>query len=303
VYLFFDAQVGPSDNLTVNWLPPNNGSPISESWGAQPTSGNYCFPASLNISGATGSNLGVWSVEVFDNNQPAFSLSFSVGNLAIVSNASYAAPVAAGSLVSLYPGASGLSLSSSSQVQTSFTSAGVLPTTVGSTSMTVDGIPAPFLYVDGAQINAEIPPGSGPGLVTVLVTSGGTTIKGFVQIAPVAPGLFTVAQHHDGSLVNSASPANAGEYITLYGTGQGPVNGTQTSGGVNPGLTCTDSSTVTIGGQSGAGQYFFCGLSYFVGVTQVNFLVPSGLAAGNQPVIWSVNGTQSASFNIAVSGH
>ncbi len=51
---------------------------------------------------------------------------------------------------------------------------------------------APLFFVAPAQVNYQMPPGTAPGAATVTITSGaGTVSVGTVQIAAVAPGLFT----------------------------------------------------------------------------------------------------------------
>jgi len=49
-------------------------------------------------------------------------------------------------------------------------------------------------------------------------------------------------------------------------------------------------------------EYCFVGIPYFlVGVTQINFQVPSGIPAGRQPVVVSVNGLSSPPAYLNVS--
>ncbi len=72
-----------------------------------------------------------------------------------------------------------------------------LPTTLGGTTVSVTDSGgtvrlAPLFFVSPAQINYQIPPGTLNGPTTILVTSGdGTVSAGTVNIAQVAPGLFT----------------------------------------------------------------------------------------------------------------
>lgn len=73
-----------------------------------------------------------------------------------------------------------------------------LPTTLGGTTVAVNGQLAPLFFVSASQINYLIPAGTAAGQATVLVTPGaGPTSQGTIQIAPVAPGVF--GANADGS--------------------------------------------------------------------------------------------------------
>jgi len=66
-----------------------------------------------------------------------------------------------------------------------------LPSTLGDTGVTVNGVAAPLYYVSPSQINAQIPFETAVGTAAVQVSHGGTA--GAVQqlaIVPVSPGLF-----------------------------------------------------------------------------------------------------------------
>ena len=83
-----------------------------------------------------------------------------------------------------------------------------LPTTLINTSVSVRdalGIErlAPLFFVAPTQVNFQVPPGTSTGAATVTITSGdGTVSTGVVQIAPVAPGLFSA--NSDGQGVAAA---------------------------------------------------------------------------------------------------
>jgi uncharacterized protein (TIGR03437 family) len=85
-----------------------------------------------------------------------------------------------------------------------------LPTTLLGTSVTVrDALgvsrPAPLLFVSPGQINHLIPAGTASGVATITVQSGnGQTSTGSIQVAQVAPGIFTANQSGDGVPAGSA---------------------------------------------------------------------------------------------------
>jgi uncharacterized protein (TIGR03437 family) len=111
-----------------------------------------------------------------------------------------------------------------------------LPLALGGTSVTVDGIPAPLLYVSPGQINAQIPRGvvvifNAP-VAVVVTTAVGVSEPAQVKVTNSGLGLFTVDASGCGrgavqniaadgtvsfnSRENSAEP---GGIITVWGTG------------------------------------------------------------------------------------
>ncbi len=110
---------------------------------------------------------------------------------AIVDAASYRQPVAPGSLASIF----GMNLAPETAQAASLP----LPVSLGGTWVTVidsAGVSysAQLLYVSAAQINFVIPEGiaSGPAQVMITNESGGRTAVGTIDIAQVAPALFSV---------------------------------------------------------------------------------------------------------------
>ena len=91
----------------------------------------------------------------------------------------------------------------------------------------------PLFAVSPDQINALLPSDVEEGPQTVaLKREGKPETLAEAQVARNAPGLFgrdidgqifAVAAHEDGSAVTPEAPARAGELITIYGTGFGPL--------------------------------------------------------------------------------
>lgn len=165
---------------------------------------------------------------------------------------------------------------------------GELKTSLGGVSVAIDGQLAYLSYVGPTQVNALMPADANIGPVTVQVTTPqGQSYPGTVLLQSFAPELFTwasggityaAAEHANGAAIGPASPlqpAIAGEVIELYGTGFGST---------------TPPVSVTVGGI--AAQVKWNGL-IAPGLYQVNVEVPN-VAAGNQPVIVSIEGFESA---------
>jgi uncharacterized protein (TIGR03437 family) len=133
-----------------------------------------------------------------------------------------------------------------------------------------------------------------------------------VKLAPFAPGIFAIDGQGSGqgailddsyNLADSSNPAAAGATILLiYCTGLGAVTNQPPTGWTPDGQLAwtTTLPTVTIGGAQAT--VFFSGLAPgFVGLYQVNALVPAGAASGGAvPVAISMGGVQSNTVTMAV---
>jgi uncharacterized protein (TIGR03437 family) len=190
--------------------------------------------------------------------------------------------------------------------QTQVATAVPLPAVLAGSSLSVQDAAnvlrlAPLFFVSAQQINYEVPPGTASGNATVTVaTASGATASGTLQIASVAPGLFSangngtgvaaatavrvnadgsqtpVTVFQSGSSANSYVPvpidlSSGPVFLTLYGTGirnRSSLTGVVcTIGGAN--------ATVQFAGAQGA----------FVGLDQVNLQVPPSLAGAGQVTI------------------
>ena len=177
-------------------------------------------------------------------------------------------------------------------------------------TLTACGGAFPLYSVFPGQINAQLPfacPTTGT--VTVTVTTSGQTATQSITLAPASPGIFTVngsgtgdgvILHGDNALVSAEAPATAGEEVVIYATGLGP-----TSPSFGTGTAATEVNTtampvsVTIGGMNATVMY--SGLTEgFVGLYQVNAIVPPGLT-GSQPVVITVGTTYSSPAGVTMS--
>jgi uncharacterized protein (TIGR03437 family) len=221
----------------------------------------------------------------------------------VVNAASFTAQVSPGALASIFG--------------SNFTGTGVdaiaslpLPTSLGGVSVLVNGVAAHALYASSSQINFQIPWETKAGSATVEVSVNGlATAQVNVTVEAAAPGLFVqgshaVVQNSDFSLNSSSNPAKVGGTILTYLTGAGAVSHQPADGaaaGSSPLSEVTSTVTASIGGQTAAVS--FAGLAPgFVGLWQVNVVVPSGLTtAGNYPLTVTVGGQTSNSANVSVT--
>jgi len=200
---------------------------------------------------------------------------------------------------------------------TNFTGAGLnasapslpLASSLGGVSVQVNGVSAPVLYASTTQINFQIPWETKPGSAAVLVSTNGFASAAVnITVLAAAPELFVQGSHaaalnSDFSLNSSSNPTKAGGTLLAYLTGAGAVSNQPADGaaaGSNPISDVTSAVTATIGGQTA--DVSFAGLAPgFVGLWQVNVVVPAGVAQGDLPLTVSVGGQTSNSANVSVT--
>jgi uncharacterized protein (TIGR03437 family) len=191
-----------------------------------------------------------------------------------------------------------------------FSSGLPLPTKVLNVQVLVNGTAAPIFAVDNVnglqQINFQVPTGvaNSPTATVQVVDNGAAGNTLTVPVISDQPGMFTynvggsnfgaILHPNSPQLADTGHPASAGETVVIFCTGLGAVVPAPQDGAPAPGAAQTTlTATVTIGGVAAAVDY--AGLSpNYVGLYQINAHVPTVLSAGNQPVVITVNGIQSA---------
>jgi len=175
-----------------------------------------------------------------------------------------------------------------------------LPTIVNGTSVIIGGLAAPLFYVSPAQINAQIPfeLTAGSQYQVIVSANGALTTPQPIQLTPAVPAILqfnsgaVVAQHPDGTLISSTSPAAPGEYVTIYLTGLGATDIPVPSGTAspsNPPANVLDTPVLTL--NSAQIPLLFAGLTPgLVGLYQIDFQVPQPLADGNYELLISQSG-------------
>jgi uncharacterized protein (TIGR03437 family) len=224
----------------------------------------------------------------------------------VVNAASYTAPVAPGSIASVF-GNFLLSLPLGAVESP-------LPDSISGLSLQFGGgTEAPLFFVSGGQVNFQVPwELSGQSQATLAATldyAAGAAQT--VNLAPVAPAIFSTnaAGTEQGAildtsyrLVDSTNPAAAGSFVLIYCTGLGVVGNQPATGSPAPSDPLAMSATplVTIGGATANVQ--FSGLAPgYVGLYQVNAQVPAGSATGPAvPVTISIGGVTSNMVTLAV---
>jgi uncharacterized protein (TIGR03437 family) len=181
-----------------------------------------------------------------------------------------------------------------------------LPTNLANTCVEGGTVRWGLIYVSATQINAVADPLATSGTVPVsVITNCGLanetpTAPFTVPVAGETPQFFFGAGNeiaaveatgaNDGAAITPATPAHAGDILTAYGTGWGATTPAAVVGSLAAaGADITGQYTLTVGGKTAVVSY--AGLApTFAGLYQINFTVPSGQTAGNQPIVLTVGG-------------
>ncbi|MBZ5725783.1 MAG: hypothetical protein LAP87_12385 [Acidobacteriia bacterium] len=188
-----------------------------------------------------------------------------------------------------------------------------LPTALGSSCLTINGVPVPMLFVSPQQINGQIPFNVDGKATMTLRTPGGISDNFYFTILPAAPsvfrsgtagpetGLATMVRAQNNQLVTPTNPIRPNDIITIYATGLG-----RTSPEVDAGMPAPSDPlplavivpTVTLGGVPL--DVMYAGLAPgWVGVYQINVFVPGNVPQGLS-VPLTINQGNSTTLNVRV---
>jgi uncharacterized protein (TIGR03437 family) len=255
----------------------------------------------------------------------------SVGNIptifGVFSAASYAnATVSPGELVTMFGSNIGPAIPAIMVV-----AGGYATNTLGGVTVTIGGQSAPILYVSLNQVTVQVPyeVAIAPGQPVVVSYGANIPATTTVTIAAAAPGIFSA----DGSGLGEAAaintgatsglvtlnsnthPANIGDTLTLFLTGEGnynlvPLMGTTNTGfivpvGFSPLPQLSPLPTVNIGGVDASAGVSYAGPvpGSILGVLQVNVVVPLGSAIGQAVPVTVTIGGISAQSNVTINVH
>lgn len=191
---------------------------------------------------------------------------------------------------------------------------GDFPTSLGGTSVAIDGKAAYLWFVNSTQINLQAPDDAANGTVPVVVTTGGGTSTSTVTLAQFAPSFSLLNSKYAATIVatpgspgNSGAgydiigpvgafsyptrPVKAGETVQLYGVGFGPTNPTVPAGqAFSSAAASVTTPLVTIGGVLATVD--FAGIVE-AGLFQFNVVVPNA-GSGDQILQATIGGVTTA---------
>ncbi len=319
--LFHFQSVGNYSAFAIN-LTPSTGPPISfysfANWNwvySNPT----CTPSSISPCAAVTAALTAGAVingPVSGTFDPTPSI--SPNGALVPDNYGSFTSIAPASWMVMY----GINLATvQSQVWDSYFQGNSAPTTLGGTSVTIGGLPAYVSYVSPGQVNVQVPSGVPAGVQQIVVTTaGGSSVAYPIHVVALEPAMlaplsfiigghqYVVAQFSGTSTYVLPVPisgvgttrARAGDSITIYGIGFGPVTPDLSAGQIEQQLNQLQNSfIVTFGGVQA--QVTYAGLvPSIVGLYQFNITVPSVPVSDTVPFAFTLNGAPGAQ-NLVIS--
>ncbi len=234
-------------------------------------------------------------IEVHIEPKPAVGVEPKLSRQGIVNGANFTSQsLAPGSLFSLF----GERLGASTDQAGAFP----LPTTLGGTKVLVNAVEAPLLFVSANQINGQVPYGIAAGRGGFIVRTGvGLTDSIPIDLLETAPELFllendqAVVLNSDFTLNTPDNPAEQGSKVSVFFSGQGPVDPPVASGRPAP-----FSPLSHVVGEPGAevggldAKVFFMGLTPgFAGLAQADVEIPTGLFR-QLPIRLSIGGVENS---------
>jgi len=184
---------------------------------------------------------------------------------------------------------------------------GIWGTSFDGVEVFFNGNPAPLYYVSQTQVNAIVPyEVAGQNTVNVVVVyQGNASAPAQAAVAPSKTAIFTgnASGHGQGAILNQdfslnspANPAPRGQYVFIYGTGEGVT----TPPGVDGRISGTPLPSVNlqcsamIGDETAAINYCGEAPGATAGLVQVNALIPESVTPGGAvPVTVTIGGVAS----------
>ena len=260
----------------------------------------------LNVSGnSLTATFPAYSMTLLVIPQAQSAMSVPQPAIAAVTNAaSYdSSGIAPGEIVTIWGQGMGPAAIANLQVN----SGGVLSNSIGGVQVFFNGYAAPMIYALSTQLSAIVPyEVAGLQTVNVVVVYQGNASAPFSAPATATvPGIFTIdaSGQHQGAILNQdyslngpANPAPRGQYVFIYGTGEGlttpPGMDGRISGTPLPGVNLP--CTATIGGVNATLNYCGEAPDATAGLVQVNALIPDSVTPGGAvPITISINGVSS----------
>ena len=273
------------------------------------------------LSNSNGENaFGFWRIAVENNGSSrtgsivGFSVSITgtvlsppfIGPNTIVSTANLqGGSIAPGDQISVI----GVNLGPSDGVRADASKA--LPTTLGQTTVTFDGVAAPMYYASDNLVQVQAPFSLNAATTKIQVqAASGTSSAVTLPVVPTNPGILTYdatgqgqaralnqdgSLNGDGSITGSDHAASVGTVLQVYTTGLGAVTPAISAGTPAPSSPLSTVSlpvTASIGGRS-ANVLFAGAAPGLIGVYQVNVVVPALAPTGAARLVISVDNNAS----------
>ncbi|MBM3728943.1 MAG: hypothetical protein FJW40_26390 [Acidobacteria bacterium] len=189
-----------------------------------------------------------------------------------------------------------------------------LPTALGESCLTVNGIPVPMILVSGNQINAQMPYQVEGNATVMLRTPGGVSDNYNLSVQSTAPGIFrtqleglpdavpTIVRAANKSIATGSNPIHRNDHVVVFLTGLGKTSPAVESGSpapLDPPAAALVEPVVTLGGVPIVVSY--AGLvPGEVGVYQINARVPGHVPTGREIPFTITQGGAVTTVNVRV---
>ena len=200
---------------------------------------------------------------------------------------------------------------------------GNFPTSLGGTSVTINGKSAYLSFVSPNQINLQAPDDDSTGPVEVVVTTACGTARSSVRLGTFAPSFFVMDSGHVAGIIPRSDgsgaygegaydiigptgtsvgyrtiAAKAGDIVELFGTGFGPTSPSVPAGRSVTGTPPT-TNPVHVFINNVSVKPMFAGLPG-AGLYQINLTIPEGLGTGDVRLLATVGGVQTSPVIISL---
>lgn len=233
----------------------------------------------------------LYAPKIFRNRSLVASTLLGVSNAASLQSGS----VAPGEIVTLFGEGLGPDAGAGAQLTTD----GLVGTEIGGTRVFFDDLPAPLIYASSSQVNAIVPYEIAGRSSTMVRVEASDSVSNAVvlNVAPVAPGLFTTILNEEATLNSASNPTAKGSVVVLYGTGEGQTDPPGVNGQIASGVPGKPVSPVSVqvGGLDADVLYAGGAPGQVAGLFQVNVRVPAGVDSGLVPVVLKAGGSSSQS--------
>jgi uncharacterized protein (TIGR03437 family) len=182
-----------------------------------------------------------------------------------------------------------------------------LPLSLSGATLLVNGVAAPLFFASASQINFQVPFGLRGPVTELRIRNATGEAAMHVPRNDAAPGIYQSGGigsivHGNGALVTDSAPARPGEELAMFATGLGAVDQPVSSGIASPFSPVARTLVSPVVRVSGSvSETRFSGLAPgYVGLYQVNFVVPAGLS-GAVTVTVEMGGITSDAVRISVA--
>lgn len=291
------SRTPPSYTYTFNWTPPAAGSgPVT------------LYAAGNAVTGAlvvTGTNNYLTKLTLTPGAGNPNAPTITSGGIGPVFSS--ATTIQPGSWVSIY----GSTLADALTLWK-----GDFPTSLGNTSVTINGKAAYLYFVSPTQINLQAPDDTAVGSAPVVVTTANGTASSTVTLGAVGPSFSLLDNKHVAGIIFRTSggsqgggtydilgptgsslgyptvAAKAGDTVELFGVGFGPTDTTLPAGKpLGAGVFGTAKNTIQLIINGKTLTPAFAGITQ-AGLYQFNLTIPAGLGTGEVPLLATVAGVQ-----------